>query len=138
VIVLTLVVQGLTLAPLVRLAGIALTPEDVRQEHTYARTRLAEAGLEHLQGVAETEAAPEFIVEQLRRSWQARAARAAADDGDEPDASSAVAYRALRRDLLAVEETELARLFDTGAITDTTRRRIQRTLDLEQAGLGDD
>src|SRR5205823_8198805 len=57
VIVLTLVVQGFTLAPLVRRAGIALTPEDVRQEHTFARLRLARAGLEHLDEVAETESA---------------------------------------------------------------------------------
>ncbi|HEV8561012.1 MAG TPA: Na+/H+ antiporter [Actinophytocola sp.] len=138
VIVLTLVVQGLTLAPLVRLAGIALRPEDVRQEHTFARMRLAQAGLQHLDGVAETEAAPDFVVEQLRQSWEARAARAAAGDADEPDNSAALAYRGLRHELLAVEGAELTRLFESGAITDGTRRRIQRVLDLEQAGLGED
>lgn len=138
VIVLTLVVQGLTLAPLVRLAGIALRPEDVRQEHTFARMRLAQAGLEHLDGVAGTEAAPDFVIEQLRQSWEARAARAAAGDTDEPDNSAALAYRGLRHELLAVEGAELTRLFESGAITDGTRRRIQHVLDLEQAGLGED
>ena len=138
VIVLTLVVQGLTLAPLVRLAGIALRPEDVRQEHTFARMRLAQAGLTHLDGVAETEAAPDFVIEQLRQSWEARAARAAAGDADEPDNSAVLAYRGLRHELLAVEGAELTRLFESGAITDGTRRRIQHVLDLEQAGLGED
>jgi CPA1 family monovalent cation:H+ antiporter len=133
VIVLTLVVQGFTLAPLVKRAGIALTPEDVRQEQTFARLRLAQAGLAHLDEVAETEAAPEFVVEQLRQSWQARAARIQSDD--EPTDSTSTAYRDLRRDLLAVEGAELNRLFDDGSITDPTRRRIQRILDLEQAGL---
>jgi CPA1 family monovalent cation:H+ antiporter len=47
-------------------------------------------------------------------------------------------YRQLRRDLLAVEGAELTRLFEAGEITDATRRRIQRLLDLEHAGLGDD
>lgn len=136
VIILTLVVQGFTLAPLVRLAGIALSPEDVRQEQTFARLRLARAGLEFLDTVAETEAAPEFVVEQLRQSWQARAARIQADD--EPSDSSSTAYRELRLDLLAIETAELNRLFNEGSITDPTRRRIQRILDLEQAGLHED
>jgi monovalent cation/hydrogen antiporter len=138
VIVITLVVQGLTLAPLVRLAGIALTPEEFRQEHTYARMRLAKAGLEHLETMADTEAAPEYVIEQLRQSWRARAALAEQDDAEEPDNSVAAAYRELRRDLLAVEREELRRLFDSGVITEATRRRIQRVLDLEQAGLGED
>ena len=133
VIVLTLVVQGFTLAPLVRRAGIALTPEDVRQEQTFARLRLAQAGLAHLDALAETEAAPESVIEQLRQSWQARAARIQSDD--EPTDSSSTAYRDLRRDLLRVETAELNSLFDTGSITDPTRRRIQRILDLELAGL---
>lgn len=136
VIVLTLVVQGFTLAPLVRRAGIALSPEDVRQELTFARLRLAKAGLEHLDQVAETESAPEHVIEQLRDSWQERAARIKSEDADEPN--KATVYRSLRRDLLAVEGAELNRLFDTGEITDTTRRSIQRVLDLEQAGLGED
>jgi hypothetical protein len=135
VIVITLVVQGFTLAPLVRPSGIALSPGDVRQEHTFARLRLAKAALEHLDLVAESEAAPEHVVEQLRQSWQARAARVQSDDS--PD-SSAAPYRSLRRDLLAVEGAELNRLFEAGKITDGTRRRIQRVLDLEQAGLGED
>jgi len=33
---------------------------------------------------------------------------------------------------------ELTRLFDDGDIDDSTRRRLQRTLDLEDARLGDD
>jgi hypothetical protein len=76
------------------------------------------------------------IVDQLRQSWQARAARAAAEDEPADSASvTANAYRALRRDLLTVEGAELTKLFDTGDISDPTRRRIQRTLDLEQANL---
>ena len=40
--------------------------------------------------------------------------------------------------MLAVEGTELARLLESGEITDVTRRRVQRMLDLEHAGLGGD
>jgi hypothetical protein len=36
-----------------------------------------------------------------------------------------------------VESAELDRLYHDGSIRDATRRRIQRILDLEHAGLGD-
>jgi CPA1 family monovalent cation:H+ antiporter len=137
VIVITLVVQGFTLAPLVRRAGIALTSDDVRQEHTSARLHLARAGLSHLDHVTETGTAPEFVIEQLRRSWQDRIERIKENDNGEPTATASI-YRQLRRDLLAVESDELERLYQNGAITDATRRRIQRVLDLEHAGLGED
>jgi CPA1 family monovalent cation:H+ antiporter len=135
VIVITLVVQGFTLAPLVRRAGIALRPADIRHEHTQARLHLAQAGLAHLDQLTETESAPEFAIDQLRRSWQARIERIELDDDP---AETSTAYRQLRRELLDIESAALTGLYDTGAITDTTRRRIQRTLDLEHTGLGDE
>jgi Na+/H+ antiporter len=137
VIVITLVVQGFTLAPLVKRAGIALDQRDVDQEHTSARARLAEAGLAHLDELAESEAAPEFAIDQLRHSWQARLDRILSAAADESATTSAT-YRELRHDLLAAEGTELARLYETGAITDATRRRIQRTLDLEHTHLNEE
>ncbi|HEY3260444.1 MAG TPA: Na+/H+ antiporter [Pseudonocardiaceae bacterium] len=136
VIVYTLVVQGFTLAPLVRLAGIALTPADIRHEETLARLRLARAGLAYLEQIAEAEAAPTVLVEQLRQNWQARLQRFEPHHRDgSPNASLNATYRQLLRDLLAVENVELNRLFESGIITDPTRRRIQRALDLEAAGL---
>ncbi|HEY3711135.1 MAG TPA: Na+/H+ antiporter [Amycolatopsis sp.] len=139
VIVLTLVVQGFTLAPLVRRAGIALDPADIHQEQTEARLRLAEAGLDHLEQLAETESAPGFVLDQLRTSWQARINRIRLDEDTEPtDTTRYDTYRAIRRETLAIEAAELTRLFELGTITDTTRRRIQRLLDLELAGLSDD
>ena len=48
VIVITLVVQGFTLEPLVRRTGIALTRTHVRQEHTATRRRLTAAALIYL------------------------------------------------------------------------------------------
>ena len=145
VIVISLIVQGFTLAPLVRRAGIAVSGDDARDEMMRARLRLAQAALGHLEQTANAEAAPDVLIEQLRRSWQARIDRlgrepaAAAEESDTQSAEALVAaYRVLRRDLLEVERAELERLFHSGAITDVTRRTIQRTLDLEDAGLGDE
>jgi CPA1 family monovalent cation:H+ antiporter len=139
VIVVTLVVQGFTLAPLVRRAGIALTSHHIRQEHISARLRVARAGLNHLEMLSESETAQEFVIAQLRDRWQARIERIGELVVEQPSSSSAAeVYRRLRRELLAVEGAELTRLFEAGEITDTTRRGIQRLLDLEHAGLGDD
>lgn len=137
VIVISLIVQGFTLAPLVRRSGVAVSRSDVRDEMIRARLRLAQAALGHLEQVANSDAAPGALIEQLRRSWQARIDRLG-DEPEEPTESSAAAYRALRRDLLEVERAELERLFRNGSITDHTRRGIQRSLDLEDARLGED
>jgi Na+/H+ antiporter len=136
VIVLTLVVQGFTLAPLVRRAGIALDVDDVRQEHTTARLQLAHAGLSHLDHLDETQAAPDFVIDALRTSWQDRIHRIQEHKDTEPPYTASI-YRQLRRDLLDVENAELDRLYHDGTISDVTRRRIQRSLDLEHAGLGE-
>jgi len=39
--------------------------------------------------------------------------------------------REVRGDLIAAENAELARLFETGVISTATRQRLQRGLDLE-------
>jgi hypothetical protein len=52
-------------------------------------------------------------------------------------AETSTTYRQLRRELLDIESAALTGLYETGAITGITRRRIQRTLDLEHTGHGD-
>lgn len=136
VIVLTLVVQGFTLAPLVRRAGVAVDVDDVRAEHTTARLQLARAGLSHLDHLTETQSAPDFVIEALRSNWQDRIQRIQEHRDAEPPYTASI-HRQLRRDLLDVENAELDRLYHDGTISDVTRRRIQRSLDLEHAGLGD-
>jgi CPA1 family monovalent cation:H+ antiporter len=138
VIVITLVVQGFTLAPLVRRAGVAVAPADVRHEDTLARLHVARAGLTHLEQLADLELASDVVLDQLRHRLQARIDRIEADQLAETTQPGSAAYRALRRDVLSAQRAELDRLFDAGTISDATRRRVRRDLDLEDAGLGDD
>jgi len=77
--VITLVVQGFTLAPLVRRAGIAIAPADVAHEHTVAQLHLARAGLAHLEQLADLELASDVALDQLRRRLSARIDRIEAD-----------------------------------------------------------
>jgi len=58
-------------------------------------------------------------------------------DHDPETAREAVTERELRGELIAAENAELSRLFDTGTITAATRRRLQRSLDLEAARLAE-
>jgi CPA1 family monovalent cation:H+ antiporter len=138
VIVITLTVQGFTLAPLVRRTGIAIAPDDTNEEDIAARLRVTRAALDHLDQLADLEAAPDTVVHRLRRELGNRIEhiQSRADHGGHDP--TAVTYHQLRRDLIAIESAELDRLYGDGSISATTRRNIQRTLDLEDAGLGDD
>ncbi|MEH0574624.1 Na+/H+ antiporter [Streptomyces sp. B21-108] len=142
VVVVTLVVQGFTLAPVVRRSGIALEPDHTEREEASARCRLADAGIRRLDELSELEAVPDVVLDRLRRGLTARlddARDRLTDDhgATAPVESADLIYRQLRRDLIAVEALELQRLYDEQTISDTTRRRLQRSLDLEEARLAD-
>jgi CPA1 family monovalent cation:H+ antiporter len=138
VIVISLVVQGLTLEPLVRVAGIARA-DSVRHEETVARLRLAEAALARLDELADDDCAADDAIDRARASLQARIGRARARiDGDQPPEPGGLTDRDLRRALNAAEHAELARLYDDGTISQPTRLRLQRGLDLEATRLSDE
>jgi len=140
VVVLTLVVQGLTLAPVVRASGIALEPEDTAREEAQAVNRILSAALDQLDSVEEAEAVSPVLAERMRRDLQARLDQARLAVGEaEPgeDAATVLAYRRLRRDLIAVESATLQRLYADNRVSDAVRARLQHALDLEETGLGD-
>jgi len=137
-VVITLLVQGFTLAPMVAWAGVAVAPGTLQQEDTAARLRLARAALIRLEELADTDGAPPMVIERLRGEYATRIAYTAdaADLGETP--ALVTAYRLLRRDLIEVEQGELDRLHSSGEIADKTRRKLQRMLDLEDVTLGGD
>jgi monovalent cation/hydrogen antiporter len=138
VIVVSLVVQGLTLEPLVRMAGIA-RPGGARHEETVARLRLAEAAMARLEELADGDCAADDAIDRARAGLQARIGRARARiDGSQAAEPDGLTERDLRRALNAAENAELARLYHDGTISQPTRQRLQRGLDLEAARLGDD
>ncbi|MFJ9692358.1 Na+/H+ antiporter [Kitasatospora sp. NPDC101183] len=133
VVVLTLVVQGLTLASVVNRSGLALEPEHTAREEQDTRDDLNRAALEHVESLSELEAIPETAVDRVRRGLTARLDRTP----EAPDGTTAdTAYRQLRHELIGVQNDRLHRLYEEHRISDTTLRRLQRDLDLEQAGLG--
>jgi CPA1 family monovalent cation:H+ antiporter len=135
-IVISLIVQGFTLEPLARLAGFGRAAASAAHEETIARLRLAEAGLARLDELAEAGAAPDEMIDRLRAGLQARIGTSRARLDQSPDAAETVlTERELRGDLISAENAELARLYGAGTISAATRRRLQRSLDLETARL---
>jgi monovalent cation/hydrogen antiporter len=133
VVVFTLVVQGLSLGPVVSRSGLALEPEHTAREEADARAALDRAALGHVDALATGETVPEAVAERVRRGLHARLAHGGdGPDGGIPDG----AYRRLRREVIAVQGKELRRLYDEHRISDTTRRRLQQDLDREEAALG--
>jgi CPA1 family monovalent cation:H+ antiporter len=132
-IVVSLIVQGFTLEPLARLAGFGRAgPAGSVHEETLARLRLTDAGLARLDELAETEAIPDTVIDRLRASLQARIGTTRARLDHDPDtAREALTERELRGELIAAENAELSRLFDTGRISAAIKQRLQRSLDLE-------
>lgn len=133
VVVLTLVAQGLTLAPVVNRSGLALEPEHTAREETDARDTLNRAALAHVEHLATLEAVPEPVIDRVRRGLSARLDH---EGGDPGGTSVESAYRELRHEVIAIQSAELHRLYDEHRISDTTRRRLQQDLDREEAALG--
>jgi CPA1 family monovalent cation:H+ antiporter len=132
VVVFTLVVQGLTLATVVSRSGLALEPEHTAREESEARDALDLVALDHVEQLANLEVLPEPVIDRMRRGLTARLDHADHSHGGTLDE----AYRALRHEVLAVQNAELRRLYDQHLISDTTRRRLQHDLDRQEAAAG--
>ena len=142
VVVATLVAQGLSLAPLVNRSGIALEPEHTAREEARTRRRLAGVGLEHLDQLADLDAAPTAALEQARRALDARLQHDQQEPGEHNgqghgSGSVLAAYRQIRREVIALQGGELRRLYEEHEISDTTRRHLQYDLDREESALAE-
>lgn len=141
-IITTLVVQGLTLGPLVRRLGVVQDPVKAGRQEALGRHEAARAALSRLDELVDVDAVSAAVEQRVRRYLTARldrtgarlAAGASVGGGAASDATSAT-YHRVRRDLLAAESARLLQLRDAGKITESVRRRVQRSLDVEESGL---
>ena len=78
------------------------------------------------------------MIDRARARLQARLGHTRARiDGTRAPEPDGLTDRELRRDLNAAENAELARLYDNGTISQATRQRLQRGLDLEATRLSE-
>jgi monovalent cation/hydrogen antiporter len=137
-ILVTLVGTGLGLPPLVRWLGVA---GDAHSEHaaeyeseiTARRDALTKA-LEALEARSSDPEMSEEVMKLLRARHETRASQL--PDSLDPDGRQVTAAGArLTRELIGIERRCIHTLLRNGQITDETRRRIERDLDLEEASL---
>jgi CPA1 family monovalent cation:H+ antiporter len=143
VILVTLVVQGISLPLLIRRLGLAGAEGEEEREETEARLRAAEAALARLDELADETRVPEDTLTRMRDLYEYRRRRFAARRSEQTESGEggdgyeerSLAYQRFRRELLGVERAELLRLRSEGRISDEVRRRVERDLDLEDARL---
>jgi CPA1 family monovalent cation:H+ antiporter len=138
IIVATLVIQGLTLQPLMRLLGLN-DPERARQEEAHARTRAAEAALERLEEVAREHDLPEPTRKWLEREYAFRRDRFAAQAEDGGDAKLEDRNQRLAEadeELLAAARDAVIELEARGDVRSDVAQRVLRDLDLDSARVG--
>ena len=132
VIVVTLVVQGLTLPAVVRFARLPADPSELEEERLAERT-MSEAGARYLEPVAERLGTPEDIVARVRQQYEE--SHAIRPDGATGPAWADGSEGELRRALIAKKREAVIRLRDAGSIDDTILRRMQDRLDIEELRL---
>jgi Na+/H+ antiporter len=135
-ILVTLLVQGLTLPRLVRACGLERSAEDERQEQE-ARLQAAEAALQRLDQAGAEDEAPDTTVERLRTTYLEHAERASAElgDGDVETEDSSEAYAELHALTLDAERDAILRLRREGKLSSDAARRLQHELDLAESRL---
>jgi monovalent cation/hydrogen antiporter len=130
VIFMTLVVQGFSLAPLVRRLGLKADGEEAEEERL-VRVAMADAALNRLREIARDEKVPRDVVAKMRREYQHRRRTAERTHlPQERDGFDAAAFRALRRRMQSAERTELLKLAEAGKIGGDVMRHVQRQQDL--------
>ena len=142
VILATLVPQGLTLPFIIRRLGLAGEKGDEEREEIEARLRAAEAALEKIDELEDEEQVREDTAQRMRDLYEYRRRRFTArvegqleNDEDEDYEERSLAYQRFRRELLGAERAALLQLRREGRLSDETRRRVERDLDLEDARL---
>jgi CPA1 family monovalent cation:H+ antiporter len=133
----TLVVEGLTLPPLIRV--LRFEPDQTEaKEQSKARIHAAEAALARLEELLDEDWVRDDTAERMRGLYNFRRSRFQArldaqDDGAIEQRSAA--YQRLRRELLEAERAAIVGLRREGRISDDVMHAVERDLDLEDARL---
>jgi len=129
----TLVLQGITLPPLIRALGLAGSagPNCEEQE---ARRIVIEAAVSHLEDAKQKDAEQTAaLYEDLTQHYQQRLARLRPADDNQEDVAGSQRHMELSLEALRVERQTAIRLRDEGRINDEVLRRLERELDLSES-----
>jgi hypothetical protein len=138
VIFVTLVGIGSSLPMVVRWLGVTDTGRNElvaeHQSEIAARREALDAALRSLDAIIEKRELSDEVVGLLRARHEIRASQLP-DSLDPEKHDVSAAGTGLTRELIAAERKFIHMMLRDGKITDETRRRIERDLDLEEASL---
>jgi Na+/H+ antiporter len=132
VILVTLVVQGLTLAPVIRRLKLGYD-HSTRDEHRHARFSMGQAAMAAIERAADAATVMPDVVERIRAEFADRMA-AGSPLAQMPDSSHASATR-MRMAAVRAEREELIRLWQAGEISDEVLHHLEEELDYEESRL---
>ncbi len=137
IILATLVVQGLSLPPLIRWLGVE-DDDSLEKEEREARLAANKAALKRLGEVAERDPAKSDALNRLRIEYEDRIRQLAAPDTDRTSKSLRLfskEYERLSHEGLKQESETILQLRNEEVINDEVLRRIQTDIDLAEARL---
>ena len=133
VILVTLVLQGVTLPPLVRALGLEGSAGPSCEEKE-ARRLVAEAALSHLESIrVEGRDVAEEILEDLIGHYRHRLAGLDPAAADPEHVTHLLSFTEISRETAAVERDTAVRLRNEGRINDQVLRRLERELDFGES-----
>jgi len=140
VVLVTLVGQGLTFAPLVRAAGLSAGVADTATVRNEARLASVRAALSRLDQMADDREASEAVIAQLRGNLAQRGDRyqrrlevlESTEDGELPISEGYEQALRARRAVIDAQREELLRWRDAGRLPDASLRMLERELDHEE------
>lgn len=136
VILVTLVVQGLTLPSVIRALGLA-GGDDLAPEERYARRLALREALTFLEeGRRGKSEAFTHAYDDLIDRYEHRMADVAEEEEGEHSATKSEIYQELveaARGAIQAERSTVIRLRDEGLISDNVMRKVERELDLEES-----
>ena len=133
----TLVLQGLSLPPIIRRLNLK-TDDSLEQEERYARVTAARAAHKRLDTLGNGTDFPVEMIEEVRRLYIKRLAHLNTDASEEEQAVLQTRknhYLQVKQALIDTEREVVVRLRDDGTISDEALHRVQRDLDLEEVRL---
>jgi CPA1 family monovalent cation:H+ antiporter len=133
VIAVTLVLQGLTLAPLIRRLHLG-TDWGPHEEGHVARRAMVAAALAAIDDLARTSGVDEALAARIRAEFAEKLASAGAQPG--PDTQFGLDHaRQLRRAAISAERQELIRIWRENQISDDVLHHLEEMLDYQESRL---
>ena len=137
VILATLVLQGLSLAPIVKLLGFA--PEhELEREEKHARRTASAAALDRIADLGQESWTNSEHLDRLRTLYEQRQRRLTEVDGADGECTpqDTIAYRRARQEALAAERQAVLELRNRGVISDDVLHRLEYEFDVEALRIG--